>query len=97
MFRQRAWPVFLTINGKRLSLHGITLLSRKKSCQVHFGTMQMNRATDYAVRVMIHRATLPSGSKAQLISLVHATGVRGSFLSNVMQRFVHAGFRRGRP
>jgi DNA-binding IscR family transcriptional regulator len=59
--------------------------------------MQMNRATDYAVRVMIHRATLPSGSKAQLISLVHATGVRGSFLSNVMQRFVHAGFRRGRP
>ena len=54
--------------------------------------MQINRATDYAVRVMIHLATLPPGSKAQLISLEHATGVRGSFLSKVMQRLVHAGF-----
>ena len=54
--------------------------------------MQINRATDYAVRVMMHFATLPPGSKAQLISLEHATGVRGSFLSKVMQRLVHAGF-----
>jgi len=54
--------------------------------------MQINRATDYAVRVMIHLATLPPGSKAQLIALEHATGVRGSFLSKVMQRLVHAGF-----
>ena len=54
--------------------------------------MQINRATDYAVRVMIHLATLPPGSKAQLISLEHATGVSGSFLSKVMQRLVHAGF-----
>jgi Rrf2 family iron-sulfur cluster assembly transcriptional regulator len=54
--------------------------------------MQINRATDYAVRVMIHLATLPPGSKAQLISLEHATGFRGSFLSKVMQRLVHAGF-----
>lgn len=53
--------------------------------------MQINRATDYAVRVMIHLATLPPGSKAQLIALEHATGVRGSFLSKVMQRLVHAG------
>jgi Rrf2 family protein len=54
--------------------------------------MQINRATDYAVRVMIHLATLPPGSKAQLISLEHATGVSASFLSKVMQRLVHAGF-----
>ncbi|HEY1468353.1 MAG TPA: Rrf2 family transcriptional regulator [Candidatus Acidoferrum sp.] len=54
--------------------------------------MQINRATDYAVRVMIHLATLPPGSKAQLIALERATGVRGSFLSKVMQRLVHRGF-----
>jgi len=52
--------------------------------------MQINRATDYAIRVMIHLATLPPGSKAQLIALEHATGVRGSFLSKVMQRLTHA-------
>ena len=41
--------------------------------------MQINRATDYAIRVMIHLAALPPGSKAQLIGLEHATGVRGHF------------------
>ena len=71
-----------------LGVHG----TNNWTTQVHFGTMQINRATDYAVRVMNHLATLPPGSKAQLIALEHATGVRGSFLSKVMQRLVHAGF-----
>jgi hypothetical protein len=31
---------------------------------------------------------LPPGSKAQLIALEHATGVRGSLLSKAMQRLV---------
>jgi DNA-binding IscR family transcriptional regulator len=41
--------------------------------------MQINRATDYAVRVMIHLATLPPGSKAQLIALEHATVFAAAF------------------
>jgi Rrf2 family protein len=71
-----------------LGVHG----TNNGTTQVHFGTMQINCANDYAVRVIIHLATLPPGSKAQLIALEHATGVRGSFLSKVMQRLVHAGF-----
>jgi len=53
--------------------------------------MQITRATDYAVRVAVQLATLPKGKKAQLAALEVATGVRGSFLSKVLQRLVHAG------
>lgn len=53
--------------------------------------MQITRATDYAVRVVVQLATLPNGKKAQLASLEAATGVSGSFLSKVLQRLVHAG------
>jgi Rrf2 family protein len=54
--------------------------------------MQINRATDYAVRVLVQLAMLPPGSKVQLADLQRSTGVRGSFLSKVLQRLVHAGF-----
>jgi len=53
--------------------------------------MQITRATDYAVRVVVELATLPKGKKAQLASLEAATGVSGSFLSKVLQRLVHRG------
>ncbi|HKN25170.1 MAG TPA: Rrf2 family transcriptional regulator [Candidatus Acidoferrum sp.] len=53
--------------------------------------MQITRATDYAVRVVVQLATLPKGKKAQLAALGVATGVSGSFLSKVLQRLVHAG------
>ena len=53
--------------------------------------MKINRATDYAVRVMLQLASLPLKSKGQLVALERATGVRGSFLSKVLQRLVHAG------
>ena len=53
--------------------------------------MQITRATDYAVRAMVHLACLPPGEKMQLNELIEATGVRGSFLSKVVQRLVHAG------
>lgn len=57
---------------------------------VHFG-MQITRATDYAVRVMVQLAALPQGEKAQLTALGSATGVSVSFLSKVLQRLVHGG------
>jgi len=53
--------------------------------------MQITRATDYAVRAMVQLAGLPPGDKMQLNELIEATGVRGSFLSKVVQRLVHAG------
>jgi len=53
--------------------------------------MQITRATDYAVRVMVHLASLPPGEKVPLSALVGVSEVPGSFLSKVLQRLVHAG------
>jgi Rrf2 family protein len=61
----------------------------------HFGSnlgMQITRAADYAVRVMVHLASLPEGNKVPLASLAEATGVRNNFLSKVLQRLVHQGY-----
>jgi Rrf2 family protein len=60
--------------------------------------MQLTRAADYAVRVMIHLATLPAYERALLPALAQATGAPRSFLSKVLQSLCHAGFvasRRG--
>ena len=60
--------------------------------------MQLTRAADYAVRVMIHLATLPAQERALLPSLAAATGAPKSFLSKVLQALCRAGFivsRRG--
>jgi Rrf2 family protein len=61
-------------------------------------TMQLTRAADYGVRVMIHLATLPAHQRARLPSLARATGAPESFLSKVLQALCRAGFlvsRRG--
>jgi Rrf2 family protein len=50
--------------------------------------MQLTRAADYAVRVMIQLATLPAGSRALLPDLSQATAAPESFLSKVMQSLV---------
>ena len=47
--------------------------------------MQLTRAADYAVRVMIFLAALPRGGRASLPSIVEATGAPESFLSKVLQ------------
>ena len=47
--------------------------------------MQLTRAADYAVRVMVHLATLPEEKRAFLPDLAEATSVPQSFLSKVMQ------------
>ncbi len=60
--------------------------------------MQLTRASDYAVRVMIHLATLPQGERALLPTLALATSAPGSFLSKVLQSLSRAGLiasRRG--
>ncbi len=47
--------------------------------------MQLTRAADYAVRVMIHLATLPADERVLLPDLAQAASAPESFLSKVMQ------------
>lgn len=62
------------------------------SRHIHSNTaMEITRATDYAVRVMVQLATLPEGQTVQLKVLAEATGVRETFLSKILQRLVHQG------
>jgi Rrf2 family protein len=58
--------------------------------------MQITRASDYAVRVMIHLAGLPLGSTVRQAELSDATEVSGHFLSKVLQQLVRAGLIRSR-
>ncbi len=61
-------------------------------------SMQLTRAADYAVRVMIHLATLPANERTLLPALARGTGTPESFLSKVLQALCRAGFiasRRG--
>jgi Rrf2 family protein len=61
-------------------------------------TMQLTRAADYAVRVMIQLAALPAKERALLPALARATGAPESFLSKVLQALSRAGMinsRRG--
>ena len=52
--------------------------------------MQLTRAADYAVRVMVHLATLPAHERALLPALAKATDAPESFLSKVLQALVRA-------
>jgi len=53
-------------------------------------SMQLTRAADYAVRVMVHLATLPAHERALLPALAKATDAPESFLSKVLQALVRA-------
>lgn len=61
--------------------------------------MQLTRAADYGVRVMIHLAGLPPDVRVLLPTLAESTGAPESFLSKVLQALTKAGFiasRRGK-
>jgi Rrf2 family protein len=53
--------------------------------------MQLTRAADYGVRVMIHLAGLPPGSRATRAALAEAAGAADDFVSKVLQDLVRAG------
>ncbi len=53
-------------------------------------SMQLTRAADYAVRVMVHMAGLPRETRTSLTALVEATGAPESFLSKVLQALARA-------
>jgi len=53
--------------------------------------MQLTRAADYAVRVMIHMAGLPPGARTSRTELANAAGCPDQFLSKVLQDLTRAG------
>lgn len=60
--------------------------------------MQLTRAADYAIRVMIHMAGLPPGTTVRLRTLANEVAVPESFLAKVLQTLTRAGLvlsRRG--
>jgi Rrf2 family protein len=61
-------------------------------------SMQLTRAADYAVRVMIHLAALHTEGRVSLPELAAATDAPESFLSKILQALSRAGLissRRG--
>ena len=61
-------------------------------------SMQLTRAADYGVRVMVHLAAARPGSRHSLPGLARATEAPESFLSKVLQALARAGLiasRRG--
>ena len=53
--------------------------------------MQITRGTDYAVRVMVHLATLPEGSRVPVTELARVGGAPESFVSKILQQLVRSG------
>ena len=53
-------------------------------------SLRLNRAADYAIRVMIHLATLPRQQRVALPALAEATGAPSTFLSKVLQALSRA-------
>ena len=55
-----------------------------------YSSMQLTRAADYAVRVMIHLVKMPRSTRVSLPVLAAATGAPESFLSKVLQSLTRA-------
>jgi Rrf2 family protein len=53
--------------------------------------MQLTRAADYAIRVMVHLAGLPVGARASRGELATAAECPEQFLAKVLQSLTHAG------
>jgi len=53
--------------------------------------MQLTRAADYAIRVMIHMAGLPPGTRASRSELAEAVECPEQFLSKVLQSLTRGG------
>jgi Rrf2 family protein len=58
--------------------------------------MQLTRAADYAVRVMIHLAAQPEGSVVSKALLAKAADAPESFLSKILQSLARAGLIQAR-
>ena len=65
-------------------------MAAKKDMERCNSSMQLTRAADYAVRVMIHLAGIPRDVRVALPAMVEATGAPDSFLSKVLQGLTRA-------
>jgi Rrf2 family protein len=59
--------------------------------------MQLTRAADYAIRMLLYLAGRKQGSPARREDIVANTGVPKAFLNKLVQRLVHAGLVAARP
>ncbi len=59
--------------------------SRFQTMKRNNSSMQLTRAADYGIRVMVHLATLAPGERTLLPALAQATGAPESFLSKILQ------------
>ncbi|MCW5976472.1 MAG: Rrf2 family transcriptional regulator [Bryobacteraceae bacterium] len=53
--------------------------------------MQLTRAADYGVRVMIHLASIAKGERVSRAELAHTGAVPDSFLGKILQQLVNGG------
>jgi Rrf2 family protein len=53
--------------------------------------MQLTRAADYAVRVMVHLAALPAGERATRVEMAVNGDVPEAFLSKILQSLTRSG------
>jgi len=53
--------------------------------------MQLTRAADYAVRMMIQLATLPAGSRTNRAALARACAIPEPFVGKILQSLTRAG------
>ena len=63
----------------------------KRKSDLNWFIVQVTRAADYAVRVMIHLAGMPPGRRASQPQLAEAAECPPPFLSKVLQRLTRAG------
>lgn len=95
----RNWTFEVRINFSGAKAHMEPILQNDPNAEKCNSSMQLTRAADYAVRVMIHLATLPAENRVFLPDLAKATAAPESFLSKVMQALVRKELiasRRGR-
>jgi Rrf2 family protein len=62
-------------------------------------SMQLTRAADYGIRVMVYLASIPDGARVLLPALARATQTPESFLSKILQALARADLivsRRGK-
>jgi Rrf2 family protein len=87
------FPIPMAAAPERLQCLGMSekSLRRDNAMKRSNSSMQLTRAADYAVRVMIHLAALHADERVSLPSLAGATGAPESFLSKVLQTLARGG------
>lgn len=81
------------LDHRRQSSLGLLLVRKKwtRAVRFHKPTMQITRATDYAVRVIIYLATLPPDTRVAVPDLARGIQAPESFVSKILQQLALRG------